>query len=167
MTLQPSHCETTFVPGTLVLGIGNGWRGDDAAGLLAAHALRARDLPGVTVVETNVVDPALIESWQDVARLIVVDAVVSGAAPGTVHHFDFRSEPLPAALSFCSTHAFDLVALLDLARVLDRLPPQVWVFGVEVSDFTHGHPIGESVLHGVTACVEAMVALLSIDNAES
>ncbi|MFO7632013.1 MAG: hydrogenase maturation protease [Caldilinea sp.] len=145
---------------TLVIGIGNAWRGDDAAGLLAAHALRARELPGVTVVETNVVDPSLIESWQDVDRLIVVDAVVSGAAPGTVHRFDLSRESLPGGLSFCSSHAFDLTALLNLAQALDRLPPQVWVFGVEAHDFTHGHAVSEAVLLGVTACVETMVGLL-------
>ena len=145
---------------TLVIGIGNAWRGDDAAGLQIAHALRACDLPGVTVVETNVVDPVLIEQWQGVVRLIVIDAVVSGAAPGTVHRFDLRREPLPATLSFCSTHAFDLTALLDLARALDRLPAQVWVFGVEASNFTLDHPVGEAVTQGVAACVEAVAAVL-------
>lgn len=144
---------------TLVIGIGNAWRGDDAAGLLAAHALRARDLPGVTVVETNVVDPALIERWQDADRLILVDAVVSGAAPGTVHRFDLSRETLPATFSFCSTHAFDLAALLDLARVLDRLPPQVWVFGVEAGDFAHGHPVSEAVMLGLAACIEGIAAI--------
>ncbi len=145
---------------TLVLGIGNDWRGDDAAGLLAAQALRARTLPGVTVVETAVVDPALIEQWQGVDRLLVVDAVVSGAAPGTVHRFDLCREPLPVTLSFCSTHAFDLAALLDLARALDRLPAQVWVFGIEARDLAHGHAVSKEVLRGVGMCVETIVKTL-------
>ncbi|MFN3333812.1 MAG: hypothetical protein ACK47M_14995 [Caldilinea sp.] len=29
--------------------------------------------------------PVLIAAWQDADQLVVVDAVVSGAAPGTVH----------------------------------------------------------------------------------
>ncbi|MFN3981827.1 MAG: hydrogenase maturation protease [Caldilinea sp.] len=77
---------------TLVLGIGNRWRGDDAAGLLTADALRAQKLPGVTIIETTVVDPALIDAWQDVGRLIVVDVVMSGAAVGTVHRLDLSRE---------------------------------------------------------------------------
>jgi hydrogenase maturation protease len=158
MSLQPASTEPVLP--TLVLGIGNAWRGDDAAGLLAAHALRVRKLPGVTVVESNTVDPSLIELWQGVDRLIVVDAVASGAAPGTVHRFDLSRETLPATLSFCSTHAFDLAALFDLARALGRLPRQVWVFGIEARDFTHGHPVSEEVMLGLGACVETIASLL-------
>jgi len=145
---------------TLLLGIGNPWRGDDAAGLLAAHALRTRQISGVTVIETNIVDPAIIEQWQGVDRLVVVDAVVSGAAPGTVHCFNLSRESLPGDISFCSSHAFDLAALLNLARVLDRLPPQVWVFGVEAHDFTPGQAVNETVRLGVAACVAAITDLL-------
>jgi hypothetical protein len=32
------------------LGVGNAWCGDDAADLLAAHALRARRLSGATII---------------------------------------------------------------------------------------------------------------------
>jgi hydrogenase maturation protease len=103
------------------------------------------------VVATNVVDPALIEQWQGIAWLLVVDAVVSGAAPGTVHCFNLSRESLPG----------DLAALLDLARALDRLPPQVRVFGVEAHDFTPGQAVSEAVLLGVTACVKAIVDLLN------
>jgi hydrogenase maturation protease len=100
------HHDVKPILQSLVLDVGNPWRGDDAAGLLAAHALRARGLPGVTIVETNVVVPSLIDSWQGVDRLVVVDAVASGAALGTMHRFDLSRETLPATLSFCSTHAF-------------------------------------------------------------
>lgn len=120
-SLQPSAAT----PILQTLGIGNPWRGDDAAGLLAAHALHTRNLPGVTVIDTNVVAPALID------------------------------------LSFCSSHAFHLAALLNLARALNRLPPRVWVFGVEAGDFTQGQPVGEAVRLGVTACVAAISGLLT------
>lgn len=143
---------------TLVVGIGNAWRSDDAAGLLVAHALRAKELPGVTVAEAASVDTALIDLWQDAGRVILVDAVVSGAAPGTVHCFDLSRERLPATHAFCSTHALDLASVVELARVLDLLPGELWVFGVEAADFAHGHAVGAAVLHGLTACVEAIAA---------
>jgi len=150
---------------TLVLGIGNAWRGDDAVGLLAAHALRERALPDVSVVETTAIDPALIELFRGVDRLVVIDAVISGAAPGSVRCFDFSLESPPRTFSFDSCHAFDLVALLDLARVLGRLPPQVWVFGIEVADFSHGQPVSKAVMSGVRACVAAVGDLLTSDAA--
>ncbi len=157
-TLQPALTEPILH--TLILGIGNAWRGDDAAGLLVARALRARKLPGVTVSEASVVDPSLLDAWQEVDRLIMVDATTSGAAPGTVHCFDLSREPLPGSLSFCSSHAFDLAALLNLAQTLNRLPPQVWVFGVEGHDFSHGQAVSATVQRGVNKCVAAILDLL-------
>lgn len=145
---------------TFILGIGNAWRGDDAAGLLVARALRAHRLPGVTLREASVVDLSLIDAWQKADRLIVVDAAMTGAAPGTVHCFDLSQESLPVSLSFCSSHAFDLTALLDLARTLDRLPPHVWVFGVEGHEFAHGQAVSAAVQHGVNRCVTAILDLL-------
>jgi hydrogenase maturation protease len=145
---------------TLVIGIGNAWRGDDAAGLLVVHALRVRDLPHVVVAEVTSVDTDLIDLWQGADRVILVDAVVSGAAPGTVHCFDLGKDKLPVTHAFCSTHALDLVAVMDLARVLDRLPSEIWVFGVEASDFIHGHPVSTAVLHGLNTCVETIVAVI-------
>lgn len=156
----PQPALTAPVLHTLILGIGNAWRRDDAAGLLVARALRACKLPGVTVSEASVVDPSLLDAWQKVARLIVVDAATSGAAPGTVHCFDFSRESLPGSLSFCSSHAFDLAALLNLAQTLNRLPPQVWVFGVEGHDFSHGQAVSATVQHGVNKCVAAILELL-------
>lgn len=157
-TRQPALTEPALH--TLILGIGNAWRRDDAAGLLVARALRARKLPGVTVIEASVVDPSLLNAWQEVDRLIMVDATTSGAAPGTVHCFDLSRGPLPGSLSFCSSHAFDLAALLNLAQTLNRLPPQVWVFGVEGHDFSHGQAVGATVQRGVNKCVAAILDLL-------
>ena len=145
---------------TLVIGIGNAWRGDDAAGLLVAHALRARELPDVSVVDAAGVDTDLIDLWQGAGRVILVDAVISDAVPGTVHCFDLSRDGLPETHAFCSTHALDLAAVVELARVLDRLPPELWVYGVEASDFTHGHAVGAAVLRGMNECVETIVAAL-------
>lgn len=89
---------TEPAPQTLVLGIGNAWRGDDSAALLVARAMCACKLPDVTVIEASVVDPSLIAAWQDIDRLVVVDAAVSGAPPGTVHCFDLSREALPGSL---------------------------------------------------------------------
>ena len=145
---------------TLVIGIGNAWRGDDAAGLLVAHALRARELPGVTVVDAAGVDTDLIDLWQGAGRVILVDAVVSGAAPGTVHCFGLSRDGLPATHAFCSTHALDLAAVVELARVLGRLPPELWVFGIEAGDFTHGHAVGAEVLRGIGTCADRVIAVV-------
>ena len=67
----------------------------------------------------------LIEDWAGADAVIVVDAVSSGAPPGTIHRLDPLAEPIPAALSQGSTHAFGLAETIELARTLDRLPPRL------------------------------------------
>ncbi|MCS6828297.1 MAG: hydrogenase maturation protease [Caldilinea sp.] len=145
---------------TLVLGIGNLWRGDDAVGLLAAQALQAHNLPDVTVMAVSKVDPFVIPLWQGFDRLILIDAVVSGAAPGAVHWFDLSKESLPATVSSCSTHSFDLAALIELARTLQKLPPEVWLFGVEGRDLSYGRPVCKAVMKGLESCIDMIVKRL-------
>jgi hypothetical protein len=69
--------------------------------------------------------------------VVIVDAVTSGAAPGTVHRFEPRDGALPSDLRFASTHAFSIADALELARALGRAPQRVVVFGVE-GDGTDG-----------------------------
>ncbi len=64
-----------------IVGCGNPDRGDDAAGLLVVR--RLRELGAGALTECS--DPLLlIESWRGVNDVIVIDAVVSGARPGTI-----------------------------------------------------------------------------------
>jgi len=80
----------------------------------------------------------LIEEWTGTDAVIVVDAVASGAPPGTIHRLDPLAEPIPAALSHGSTHAFGLADTIELARELDRLPRQLEVLGIDGTRFTAG-----------------------------
>ena len=81
---------------------------------------------------------ALIEEWTGTDAVIVVDAVCSGAPPGTIHRLDARSAPIPAGLSQGSTHAFGLAETVELARELDRLPRRLEVVGIEGERFNAG-----------------------------
>ena len=118
-----------------VIGLGNEHRHDDAAGLVAARRLRAHGIPA----EEYDGDPAgLIERWQGVDDLLLIDAVVSGGAPGTVYCLDASVGPLDSVVFRSSTHALGLGDAVELARALEVLPGKVMVLGVEVRDVTPG-----------------------------
>ncbi|MDF1523933.1 MAG: hydrogenase maturation protease, partial [Trueperaceae bacterium] len=118
---------------TLVVGIGNDDRGDDGAGPLAARLLaRAwadRPPPHVAVRAWHGDPLGLIEAWDGVERLVLIDAVVSGAAPGTCRRYGVDA-PF-ATGGAASTHGVGLADALALARTLGRLPPTVEVWGIE------------------------------------
>jgi hydrogenase maturation protease len=127
-----------------LIGIGNRFRSDDAAGLEVVHRLRLAHPPGVKLIEQEGEPASLIESWSSVDEALVVDAVSSGSAPGTLHRFDVTDAPLPAQV-FPSTHAMGLPEAVELARELDRLPGRLVVYGIEGESFQAGEGLSEPV----------------------
>ena len=130
----------------LVVGVGNAFRGDDAAGLLVVKLLREANPLGVTLLEQSGEGTALIEAWQDYETVILVDAAHSGAAPGTIHRFEVGDGPLPATLTArFSSHAFGVAGAVELARALDRLPPRLIIYALEGKTFDLCDPISPEV----------------------
>ena len=66
---------------TLVIGYGNVLRGDDGAGFLTAELLRdkLRD-PDIEILSQHQLLPELMEPISRAARVIFIDATVSGRA---------------------------------------------------------------------------------------
>jgi hydrogenase maturation protease len=148
--------------GAVVIGVGNEFRGDDAAGLVVARRLRER-AERQTVVLACEADPAgLVEAWDGAALAIVVDTVVSGRQPGTVQRFDVSAEPLPARLVGSSTHALGVAEAIELARALHRLPPRTIVYGIEGSSFSTGAPLHPTVERAIDETLRRVVAELAV-----
>jgi len=124
--------------GRLLLGMGNPLRGDDAAGLLVARALRERGPAGWDVLELEGEPVDLIAAWEGAELALVADAVAPAGEPGRVHCFDAAEGPLPAALAGASTHALGLAEAVELARALERLPGRLLVCGIEAEGFALG-----------------------------
>jgi hydrogenase maturation protease len=134
---------------TVVIGVGNEWRGDDGAGLAVARRLSGRLRAGVRVLEREGEPTALLDAWSGTDEAIVVDAVDSGAAPGTIHRLDARREPLPAELFRGSTHALGLAGAVELARALRRMPARLLVYGIEGESFAAGCGLSPEVERAV------------------
>jgi hydrogenase maturation protease len=133
---------------TVVIGIGNALRGDDGAGVAVAERLR-----GVACDE----EPSrLIEAWEGAEAVVLIDTVVSGAPPGTLHRFDASAEPIPARALRSSTHAIGLGETIELARALGKLPPHVVVYGIEGASFATGAPLSPDVAEAVSRLVNTI-----------
>jgi len=123
---------------TLVIGVGNEYRGDDAAGVLVARWLRELHLPNLQVIESDGECTGLLASWHGAECVILLDAVRSGAVPGTIHHFNAKEESLPVSLRPGSTHALGIAEAIELAKVLEQLPHDLLVIGIEGRNFAIG-----------------------------
>jgi hydrogenase maturation protease len=134
---------------TVVIGVGNAYRGDDGLGLAVAERLRGRVPASVAVVDCEQEPSRLLDAWSGADLALVVDACASGAPAGTVHRFDAGSARLPARVFRSSTHAFGVGDAVELARALGRLPARVVVYGVEGAEFGVGTGLSERVAAAV------------------
>jgi len=100
----------------------------------------------------------LIDAWQGASTALVVDAVESGAEPGTLHRFDASIDPIPARLFRTSTHAFGVGDAIELSRTLGTLPSRVFVHGVEGGAFDAGRGLSAPVAAAVEPVAEAVLA---------
>jgi hydrogenase maturation protease len=141
----------------LVIGIGNEYAHDDAAGLHVARILKEQTRPEVKVLESSGEGAALIELWKGFASVVVVDAVRSTAAAGTVCRFEVGKAPLPAEPFQTSTHAFGLYEAVELARSLGQLPQRLIVFGIEGDDFSAGLGLSPVVARAVNTVARAVL----------
>jgi hydrogenase maturation protease len=132
-------------PGRLVIGIGNSDRGDDGVGRLVARGLCGRVPEGVEIKETDGEVTRLLDllAGADVAWL--VDAAVSGAAPGTIRRLDPVAAPLPRTMFPFSSHGQGLAEAVELARALGSLPRRLVVYAIEGAEFAPGAPLSPAV----------------------
>jgi hydrogenase maturation protease len=119
----------------LIIGIGNPDRGDDAAGVLVARRLRER---GIEAIEHTGATLNLLNVWGASDHVIIADAVISGAAAGSIQVWDPWKGPLQRITFRASTHEFSLADVVELARTLGRLPKWIRIYGIEGKDFDAG-----------------------------
>ncbi len=131
----------------LVIGVGNEFRGDDAAGLLAARRLHA--CHGVRTVEHTKDGLSLMEHWRPGDHVVVVDALSSGHAPGTIFRFEATEGPVPGDAGWISSHSPGVAEGIETARVLGRLPLSLTVYGIEAGSVGPGDRVTEEVARAV------------------
>jgi hydrogenase maturation protease len=143
-----------------VIGIGNLLRGDDAAGIEVARRVRARVARGdVTVTELAGDQLALLDTWTGAKAVYIVDAVRSGSRPGSVYRFD-AAGPLDPPFRGRGTHTFSLADVIELARVLGRLPSRLLGYGIEGQAFELGEPLSPAAAAAVDAVAEELLRML-------
>jgi hydrogenase maturation protease len=141
----------------VVIGIGNSYRGDDAAGREVARRVQDLVPEELEVVVCGLEPTRLIDAWDGADAAIIVDAVSSEAEPGSVHRFVATSAPLPSREFRSSTHALGIGETIELARAIGRLPSRVVVFGIEGEVFGSGTGLSDRAEDGVERAVDLVL----------
>jgi len=142
---------------TLVLGLGNPLVSDDSVGLRVASRLAARlaDRPEIEVSEDHWGGLRLMERMVGYDRVIVIDAICTGAPPGTLHRLSPSSIPTQRS---ASAHDVNLPTALAFGRQGGlRLPrdEDIQLVGIEAEDVL---TFCERCTPAVEAAIEPAVA---------
>ncbi len=129
----------------LIIGIGQEFRSDDAVGRQLAKLLQQTSWPGVRVVESTGDGTDLMTLWEGSERVWLLDAVSSGQPVGTLHRLSVPSTPLPSSLFQGSTHHWGVAEAVEMGKVMQTLPAEVELFGIEAAEFSYGVEVSEKV----------------------
>ncbi len=113
----------------VVIGLGNPLMGDDGVGLAALERLREHPA-GAELVDGGTWGMNLLPVLESADRVLLIDAIRTGAPPGTIH--ELTRDEMPAMLVHkLSPHQIDLREVLALGTLRGTLPADLVAIGIE------------------------------------
>jgi hydrogenase maturation protease len=150
---------------TLVLGLGNPVVSDDSVGLQVVKILRSllADRPEIEIAEESCGGLRIMERLVGFQRAVIVDAMLSGAPPGTIYRLTPHSLPTQRS---ASSHDMNLATALALGRAAGLPLPedaQIHLIGIEAEDvLTIGEQCTPAVAAAIPAAVSTVLELLAV-----
>lgn len=145
--------------GTVIIGMGNPLLSDDGVGIAVANAVadRLKHCMDLTVTELHTGGIRLMEAMAGFKRAVVVDAMLSGATPGTVQRFNPRD--FVTTKNTFSSHDTDFATAYDLGLMVGViLPEQVSFWGIEAREFDlFGERFTDEVAAAIPGAVDQIV----------
>lgn len=140
----------------LIIGVGSPF-GDDRLGWEAAEGLRRSTsmaaLPPERIEISQLDRPGamLLAHWCGTATVILIDAVSSGATPGTRHRLDMGDVAGVGAPR--SSHGFGILSAIELAQALGDMPARLLLRGIEVDPLWTGFSLSMAVAGALPSLV--------------
>src|SRR5271157_3360234 len=148
----------------LVLGLGNTLLSDDGVGpaLLDQLSGSAQRWEGqVEFMDGGTQGLALLGRLSGRKALIIVDAVKTGAPPGTVHRLTLAELRNVNPGQASSAHEGNAGELLAAAQLLDELPDRLFVVGVEPKRIATGLGLSAPVQRALSEASKEVNELLT------
>ncbi|HEU0265424.1 MAG TPA: HyaD/HybD family hydrogenase maturation endopeptidase, partial [Geobacterales bacterium] len=115
-----------------MLGIGNLVMGDDGAGVRAVQLLeeRYRFTPELTLLDGGTLGLDLLPRLEGIDRLLVIDALETGGAAGTIKRLTGNEVPRALATKV-SPHQAGMQDLLATASLMGIEPAEIVLWGIQ------------------------------------
>jgi hydrogenase maturation protease len=147
----------------MVLGLGNLVMSDDSAGVRVVQHLSDwyRFPEGVVLLDGGTLGLDILPRLEGIDRLLVIDAVDNGKAPGEL--IRLAGDAVPVALATkLSPHQMGLKDLLAVADLQGILPPEIVLAGVQPGNIEMSMELSAEVEASITGLAELVLSELEM-----
>ena len=147
---------------TMVIGVGNTILSDDGVGVHAARLLEddPRVPKGVNILDGGTIGLELVPYLSDASRILFLDAINSGGAPGTLTRMIARD--FLGISGGWSAHQLGVADLIAALLLVASSPQEIVVLGVQPGNTDWGTTLSAKVEAALAPLVEAAVAQLRV-----
>lgn len=141
---------------TVVLGIGNLLLKDEGVGIHVVSRMMKMHLPrNVEVVDGATATWDVVSLADGADKLIIVDAMRGGEAPGTIYRLS-PDDITVGAEEPLSLHQINLLQMLDVCALIGRQPLTV-IIGVEPKEINFGMELSPEVEERIPQIIELIL----------
>jgi len=147
---------------TVVVGVGNSILSDDGVGVHAARLLEndPRVPASVTILDGGTIGLELLPYVSEARRVLFLDAMNSGSAPGTLARM--TGKELLGAAGGRSAHQMGVADLIAALCLVSNIPQEIVVLGVQPAYTDWGTTLSPSVEAALAGLVEAALTQLQL-----
>jgi len=145
----------------LVVGIGNRLLCDDGIGIELMQRLQERyaNTEGIAFIDGGTLGLALLGYLEGRRAVLFLDAVSKSAPTGTVHELTLEDlEGMGPNDAASTAHESGATQLIATAKLIDVLPDEVFVIGIEPELLRTGEAFSAAVTEAIPAALETASA---------
>ncbi len=142
----------------VVIGIGNLLLMDEGIGVHTINELESHDLPlDVEIFDGGTGGFKLIDLMHGAARVIFIDAVETGKAPGTVTTFTLEDvRPIYNKKKY-SLHDTDLMEVIKMTELLDG-PPRIAIIGIQPQTINYSTTLSKELTDSMPDIINTVIS---------
>ena len=144
---------------TAIVGVGNLLMGDEGIGVHIVERLKSADLPAdVVVLEGGTHFWGDEEVLNGAGKLVIVDAVLGGGAPGTIYRFGLDELEDETDGVKLSCHDLGLVEKLRMTELAGLSPDQIVIIGIEPAKVGWNTALSKEIEEKIPEIIDAVMA---------
>ncbi len=133
----------------IIIGIGNLLLMDEGIGIHVINELEKHKLPeNVDICDGGTGGFKLIDLMHEAKRVIFIDAVETGKAPGTITTFKSEDVRSMYPKKKYSLHDTDLLEVIKMVELLEH-PPEIEIMGVQPKTINYGTTLSRELTDSI------------------